>query len=1174
MANSLVSPGVQVTVIDESNYAPTAVGTIPFILLATAQDKTNAAGTLATATTKENAGKIFNIGDQRSLVNQFGLPVFPIDSSGNRIYGSELAEYGLYASHNVLSSISSCYVMRADIDLGQLEASEARPFAAATGGTLWLDSSITSWGIFEWDEETQTFIRRRPTFLYTADNLNNGVPISSYGKIGDYAIVGYQNADNPLYYKNYDNQWVLVGSTNWQQSVPTLQAGVPQVDSITPGDAIKINGVTITASGATDTSLVSDITGIPGVTAAIVDGTFSLFATTTSDSNGESISTVTVGGSGTGKTPGTYAATIGAPDVPGGVQANGTVTINSFGNVATFNLTVAGSGYVTAPSITCAPANSGGSGTFTFTAALTSDANDGKISISNVGGGTILTELGITAGSYARPTVQFSKHSSVPLWKSQNATPRPSGSIWIKTTEFNSGANMATYRRNSITDQWNLVPSLVYANDYDAIFNLDPTRGGLGIAQNSLYTQYDTSENGTVTYKVFTRYSSDVTRVTGTTTNPSLTATDAFTIRVSQTGSNSLTSAVTITVAGSPNNTVAKVVEQIAAQNIPNLSVSRTSTGAIQFVHDTGGVIILKETNGTPLADMGITSDIINVRDGNNSELVLSNWIVPYDPALVEQPTEPTAVPADGTLWYYSGVLEADILINENNTWKGYKTVTSDARNYNLSNTDPNGPIFSFSEPTLQSDGTALVYGDLWIDTSDFDNYPKIWRWQSQDGTDQWVQIDTTDATTENGIVFADARWDTDGESDIFLDDVPAITDLLVSNYTDLDCPDPELYPNGCLLFNTRRSSNNVKKYVKNYFTIEAFPQVSLPSVKATWQSYSGKKYNNVPFMGRQAVRNVIVSAMKQAVDNSEELREEGRPFNLLACPGYPELLTNLKELNDDRKNTGFIIGEVPMGLSTDQTTVENYLIDAVGSGISGEDGLTNNDAYTAVFYPGAATVNALDGVGSVVVPMSALMLKTIVRSDQLSEIWFAPAGNQRGGVDAIAIGYVDRANNNAFVRTGTPQGLRDLLYRNRVNPVTFFPQVGIINYGNHTRQSEATALDRINVARLVAYLRNRLEQIIRPLVFEPNDKITRDKAKAICDSLLNDVAARRGVYDFLVVCDRTNNTNDTIDRNELHIDIAIEPVKSVEFIYIPVRIKATGQIREGNLAPSLTLGQ
>ena len=92
-------------------------------------------------------------------------------------------------------------------------------------------------------------------------------------------------------------------------------------------------------------------------------------------------------------------------------------------------------------------------------------------------------------------------------------------------------------------------------------------------------------------------------------------------------------------------------------------------------------------------------------------------------------------------------------------------------------------------------------------------------------------------------------------------------------------------------------------------------------------------------------------------------------------------------------------------------------------------------------------------------------------------------------------------------------------------------------------------------------------------MVFQPNDKLTRDTAKALIDKLMIDVTTRRGLYDHLVVCDNTNNTNDTIDRNELHIDIAIEPVKAVEFIYIPVRLKATGQIAAGNLTVSTPLG-
>ena len=1089
MANSLVSPGVQVTVIDESNYAPTAVGTVPFIVMATAQDKTNNSGTLAAGTTKANAGKVFNVGDQRSLVSQFGMPYFEEDSSGNRIYGSELSEYGLWAAHNILNIISSAYVVRADVDLAELDGSKTRPFATAEGGTLWLDTSITSWGVFEWDQYNQAFVRVKPSFLATADNVNGGIPAASYGNIGDYAVVGFENANNPMYYKNYNNAWVLVGGSAWQNSVPTIQSSNATVTTITPGDAITINGITITASGATDISLVSDVsTLVDGVSAAIVSGKFTFFANSAAMSNGSD--------------------------------------------------------------------------------------EDGKILISNVGAGTILTELGIASGTYARPTTQFSKHSNIPQWKTINSTPRPSGSVWVKTTNYNYGANIATYRRNAVTEAWDLVPCLTYASDADAIYNLDPTKGGLNIARNSLYAQYDVDGNGTVSYKIFIRSSSDATTITGTESNPTFTPADTFTISVSQTGSNSLTTPVTITVPAGPNNTAAGVVARILAQNIPNLTAGVTTTGNITLTHTTGGVIVLMDDAGSPLEDAGITTDIINVRDGNNSDLIVSNWIVPYAPAIIEQNTAPQAVPTDGRLWYYSGVTEADILINDNNVWKGYQMVAQDTRGYDLSATDPNGPIFSYSKPTVNSLGSPLTYGDLWIDTSNYDSYPVIWRWESKDGTDQWIQIDTSDATTENGIVFADARWDLDGTSDVFLDDITPITDLLLSDYIDLDAPEADLYPNGCLLFNTRRSSNNVKKYVQNYFTIEDFPQLSLPDVKATWQSYSGKKYNNVPFFGRQAVRNVVVSAMQQAVENSTELREEGRAFNLLVAPGYPELLDTLKMLNDDRKNTGFVIGEVPMGLSTDQTVVQNYLIDAVGAGTNGEDGLTTNDAYSAVFYPGAATVPSLTGVGSVVVPTSAIMLRTMIRSDQVSDVWFAPAGNARGVLDCISIGYVDRGNNNAFVSTGVPQGLRDLLYSNRVNPLVYFPQVGRINYGNHTRQAEATALDRINVARLVAYLRGRLEQIVRPLVFEPNDKITRDKAKAICDQLLNDVAARRGVYDFLVVCDRSNNTNATIDRNELHIDIAIEPVKSVEFIYIPVRIKATGQLRSGNVSATVPVGQ
>ena len=122
-------------------------------------------------------------------------------------------------------------------------------------------------------------------------------------------------------------------------------------------------------------------------------------------------------------------------------------------------------------------------------------------------------------------------------------------------------------------------------------------------------------------------------------------------------------------------------------------------------------------------------------------------------------------------------------------------------------------------------------------------------------------------------------------------------------------------------------------------------------------------------------------------------------------------------------------------------------------------------------------------------------------------------------------------------------------------------PQTGIVAFGQKTRSTSASALNRINIARLVAYMRLQLDKVVRQFLFEPNDKITRDEVKGVIDSFCNDLVAKRALYDYLVVCDESNNTPDRIDRNELYIDIAIEPVKAIEFIYIPIRIKNTVEI-------------
>jgi hypothetical protein len=636
----------------------------------------------------------------------------------------------------------------------------------------------------------------------------------------------------------------------------------------------------------------------------------------------------------------------------------------------------------------------------------------------------------------------------------------------------------------------------------------------------------------------------------------------------------------------------------VSSAGVEYVSAAVAEDGAIVMRHSQGGTIVLNNVTGNPVNAAGFDSTVDNVKAGTGEltgSLVLSSWnLLAYSASA----TQPSLAPLDGRKWYYSTTGVADILVNTGSAWVGYRNENNDSRGYDLSDTNPTGPIFSATAPIEQSDGTSLVHGDLWIDTSDLENYPRIYRWELSNNVDQWVAIDNTDQTTSNGILFADARWANNGTTDPVTDNLPSIASLLTSNYLDLDAPDATLYPAGTLLWNTRRSGFNVKSYQVNYFNPNDFNISNyvnsasyaigdkvlfngvvyvaiqagggnLPTnaaywsqlVTDAWVTASGNRNDGSPYMGRKAQRQLIVQALNAAIDTQDTLREEQNQFNLLACPQYPELMPAMIRLNNERNNTGFVIGDTPLRLNPTGTDLLAWATNSTGL-TDGESGLIAFDQYCGVFYPSCQTT---DLTGSQVVqPASHMMLRTIVRSDEVAYPWLAPAGIRRGVVDnAERIGYVN-ATTGEFNTIATGQGLRDVLYENKINPITFIPGVGITNYGNKTISPTTSAMDRINVARLVAYLRGRLQEIGKQFVFEPNDQITRNEITNAIDGLMIDLIAKRGIYDYLIVCDASNNTPARIDRNELYVDIAIEPVKAVEFIYIPVRIKNTGEISGG----------
>ena len=212
----------------------------------------------------------------------------------------------------------------------------------------------------------------------------------------------------------------------------------------------------------------------------------------------------------------------------------------------------------------------------------------------------------------------------------------------------------------------------------------------------------------------------------------------------------------------------------------------------------------------------------------------------------------------------------------------------------------------------------------------------------------------------------------------------------------------------------------------------------------------------------------------------------------------------------------------------------------------------------TTLRYYEYSAKKSVDG-NSVMVPPSHIAVRTYAYNDSVAFPWFAPAGFQRGLVNnATSVGYLD--DEGEFVAIALTEGQRDVLYTNKINPIANLPNKGLVVFGQKTLQPVASALDRVNVARLINYLRVQFDEAAKPFLFEPNDAQTRRQVLSVFNNLLGDVQSKRGLFDFLVVCDTTNNTPIRIDRNELYIDIAIQPIKAVEFIYIPVRIKNTGE--------------
>jgi len=211
----------------------------------------------------------------------------------------------------------------------------------------------------------------------------------------------------------------------------------------------------------------------------------------------------------------------------------------------------------------------------------------------------------------------------------------------------------------------------------------------------------------------------------------------------------------------------------------------------------------------------------------------------------------------------------------------------------------------------------------------------------------------------------------------------------------------------------------------------------------------------------------------------------------------------------------------------------------------------TVNSSYTATYWPWLQTQSATGK--NVWIPASTVIPGVYEFTDGAAAPWFAPAGLTRGGIPNVI--QAERKLTRAQ---------RDTLYSANVNPIATFPGSGISVFGQKTLQKKKSALDRVNVRRLLIELKKFVGDVSRTLVFEQNTERTRGRFLAQVNPYLASVVNRQGLYAYRVVMDETNNTSDTIDRNQLIGQIYIQPAKTVEFVILDFTIEPTGGVTFG----------
>jgi len=347
-------------------------------------------------------------------------------------------------------------------------------------------------------------------------------------------------------------------------------------------------------------------------------------------------------------------------------------------------------------------------------------------------------------------------------------------------------------------------------------------------------------------------------------------------------------------------------------------------------------------------------------------------------------------------------------------------------------------------------------------------------------------------------------------------------------------------FPNASKYVRVKSVLTPLPNYLDNNGIAKAAYTASIPSnisgsfTGATGDIMGGAQFYNAITDGNrsQGIPSASYNNMISLLSNADDYQ-----FNTLLTPGLFNSLqtsqvTSIISNTQNRGDSIFILDLVPYSSTVSAVTTQ---------------AASRNTSYAASYWPWLQTIDPDTGA-NVWVPASTMIAGVYAYNDSVSEPWFAPAGINRGG-----LGNVIRAEQKL------PQTSRDTLYTAKVNPIATFPGTGVVVYGQKTLQTKASALDRVNVRRLLISLKSYIGQVANNLVFEQNTLATRNSFLSQVNPYLESVQQRQGLYAFKVVMDDTNNTADVIDRNQLVGAIYLQPTKTAEFIYLNFNILPTG---------------